>query len=96
MNKHVFILKHISLEPSKQVIKNRFDISNYILNVCRELSDIIVTLNVSIQKRDECDKIKKNLEALKGCEYKKIIVKKPKQVPYEETYKENLIKDGMI
>jgi hypothetical protein len=94
--KYVFILKQISLESSKQVIKNRFDISNYILNVCRELSDIIITQNVSIQKRDECDKIKKNLEALKGCKYKKITVKKPNQVPYEETYKENLIKDGMI
>ena len=44
--KSAFTLKQISLISSKHVIGNRFDFSNFILNVYNELSNVIVTLNV--------------------------------------------------
>ena len=74
--KYVFTLKPISLESTKEVVKNRFDISNYILNVCNELSDIILKINISQKKRDVINKLKQNLEENKKCEYKQIKVSK--------------------
>jgi len=94
--KYVFTLKPISLELTKEVVKNRFDISNYILNVCNELSDIILKINKSKKKRDVINKLKQNLEENKKCEYKQIKVSKSYQIPYEEKYKENLSKGWYV
>jgi hypothetical protein len=88
--KYVFTLKQISLKSSQEVVKNRFNFANYILNVCNELLDIIVKINISIKKRDGINKLIQNLEENKKCDYKQIKVSKSYQVPYEEIYKENL------
>ena len=88
--KYVFTLKQISLKSSQEVVKNRFNFANYILNVCNELLDIIVKINISIKKRDGINKLIQNVEENKKCEYKQIKVSKSYQVPYEEIYKENL------
>ena len=86
--KHVFNLKKISLESSKKVIKNRFDITNKISNICHELADVIENLTVSLKNKQTISDLKKNLEINKESRYNQIKVIKQRDESYIETYKE--------
>ena len=94
--KHVFNLNQISLESSKQVIKNRFDISNNIINVCNELVDVISKLNISIKNRQFKNELNHQMELNKKCDYKLMKVTKQHQVPYQEPYMENCSKGWYV
>jgi len=84
--KHVFSLPSISLESSKKVIKNRFDISNKIINICNELSDVINNITVSLDNRKSLEEFKLRYENQKESPYKQIKVKKTRPKVVEEKY----------
>lgn len=86
--KHVFNLKKISLESSKKVIKDRFDITNNISNVCHELVDVIGKLTVSLKNKDIISDLKKDLEICKESPYNKKKVIKQRDESYIEYYKD--------
>jgi GTP-binding protein EngB required for normal cell division len=84
--KHVFNLKKISLESSKKVIKNRFEITNNISNVCCELVEVIGKLTSSLKNRNILNNLKKDLEICKKSPYDKKKVIKQRDESYIETY----------
>ena len=84
--KHVFSLPSISLESSKKVIKNRFDISNKIINICNELSDVINNITASLDNRKSLEEFKLRYETQKESPYKQIQVKKTRPKVVEEKY----------
>ena len=84
--KYVFQLKKISLESSRQVIKNRFEITNYISNVCRDLSEVIKNLYISFKNRSYINELKTKLESKKESPYRQITVTKQREEQYMETY----------
>ena len=86
--KHVFNLKKISLESSKKVIKDRFDITNNISNVCHELVDVIGKLTVSLKNKDVISNLKKDLEICKESPYRQKKVIKQRDESYIEYYKD--------
>ena len=88
--KHVFSLPSISLESSKKVIENRFEISNKIINVCYELSTVINKISASLYNKKIIVDKEREYENLKGSPYNKILVKKTRQKKVSRDYKNYL------
>lgn len=88
--KHVFSLSQISLESSKKVIKNRFDISNKIINVCNELTDVIEKLTASLKNRSFTNELRHKYELQRESPYRQIEVTRQVPEEYTESYKDFL------
>ena len=91
--KYVFSLPSISLESSKKVIQNRFEISNKIKNVCYELSNVIQKIKTSINNRNIINNYNEDYKKILASPYNKISVKKTRTEWVSKDVK-NLLRDG--
>ena len=64
--KYIFGLQRISLESTKQVIKNRLHIKNNILNLTTHLKDIMLKIQSALFNEKELSKIKNQFYVLKN------------------------------
>ena len=88
--KHIFELPPISLESTKKVINDRYDITNKVICVFHELQEVITKLTTSFKKGDEIIKDKHRLETLKESDCKLIPHTIEKKIPYTEYYNSEL------
>ena len=88
--KYVFSLPSISLESSKKVIENRFEISNKIFNVCHELYNVIQKISTSIRNRETIKNLKDKYENMQESPYNKIPVNKTETKYFTEDCQERL------
>jgi GTP-binding protein EngB required for normal cell division len=87
--KHVFSLKQISLESTRKVCQDRFEIENYIDSICNnKLDKVIHELKNILNKKDEVKKKIEQKEKLKESPYKRITVRKKREVQVDEDYKD--------
>ena len=91
--KYVFSLPSISLESSKKVIQNRFEISNKIKNVCYELSNVIQKIKTSINNRNIINNYNEDYKKILASPYNKISVKKTEKKLVSKVCEQKLPKD---
>ena len=94
--KYIYTLNPITLEITKEIIQYRYNISNIIVNLCNEISDDIIKMNIIIKNRNSIKKLKDELYLIANNCYQKIKVIRQVKKYYCENYKEYINNGWLI